>query len=139
VPALNAAGGSAQFRFGSDFDGVSDDVEANVVYNNWPLDLFPASGFTGNEGFFDELSAGGIVSARGNVLVNNFPFPISPAKNSGADLTNYYAKALVNATTGITPVLSTNTSISRIVGTVPLADTNKWQTTIIDLMQIRSG
>jgi hypothetical protein len=88
VPALNAGGGTAQYRFGSDFDGVSDAVEGNVVYNNWPPSLFPASDWDPTSGtvppstlnFFDELSTGASVSGRGNVLVDNFPFPVSPLK-----------------------------------------------------------
>jgi hypothetical protein len=131
VPALNAAGGSAQYRFGSDFDGVSDDIEGNVVYNNWPNDIvFP----TGAEGFFDELSTGGIVSARGNAFVNNNPFPVSPLRSSGADPFNnaYYAKALVDVAAGVAPTLSTDTSLTRLVGTVPIANTD-YPVTIVDL------
>jgi hypothetical protein len=97
VPALNASGGSAEYRFGSNLDGVSDDLEANRVANNWPPDLFPPSGFTdisSTLNFFDELSAGARVDARGNILVNNFPFPASPTRAGGQFPIDYYAKAL---------------------------------------------
>jgi len=128
VPVLNAAGGSAQFRFGSDFDGVSDALEANLCYNNWPPDMFPT---TGAESFFDELSTGAILSARGNVMVNNFPFPVT-AQKADSFLNPYYAKALVDVSAGIVPVLSADTTISRLAGKVPVANAD-YPTTIIDL------
>lgn len=141
VPALNAAGGSAQFRFGSDLDGVSDELEGNVVLNNFPADLFPATGFAdllpGNLNFFDELSLGGVVSLRGNTLVNNFPFPVAHTRaDGGVDglwRTNFYAKALADAAAGVQPVLAAATTFERLVGTVPKADKAKYPRTIIDL------
>ncbi|MGZ8900125.1 MAG: hypothetical protein ACXW3Z_08520 [Limisphaerales bacterium] len=131
VPALNASGGTPQYRFGSDFDGVSDALEANVVYNNWPSDMFPT---TGSESFFDELDnvGGAIVSARGNVLVNNFPFPTSPLKNGGLFWAAYYTKALVDPSTGVVPVLAPGTTAARLIGTVPLSNPD-YPITIIDL------
>jgi hypothetical protein len=134
VPVLNAAGGSAQYRFGSDFDGVSDDVEANVVFNNWPTDLFPPGSA---DPFFDELSATAILSARGNVMVNNNPFPVSPVKSSGTGTfyEAYYAKALADVSTGVVPVLSTNSSITKLVGRAPIAGKD-YPTTIIDLYAV---
>lgn len=130
VPALNAAGGSAQFRFGSDFDGVSDALEGNVVYNHWPQELFT---LTGGESFFDELSTGGIVGARGNSFVNNAPFPVNPARASGDGtyLQAYYAKALANVAT-VTPELSTNTSLARLIGKAPRGNT-EYTNLVIDL------
>lgn len=147
VPALNAAGGSAQIRFGSDVDGVSDDLEGNVVFNNWPPELFPASEWDPNAGsvnaadlsFFDELSTGGWVSARGNTLVGNFPFPVSPVKFDadveGGYLTNYMAKALADPNNGVIPVLATNSSTSRLAGTVPVPATD-FPTVVVDLYTV---
>ena len=61
-------------RMGSDFDGISDALEANVIFNNYPPELFPASDFPGPDGvnFFDELNknATTTISLRGNVLVD---------------------------------------------------------------------
>ncbi|HEX7859423.1 MAG TPA: hypothetical protein VF773_03795 [Verrucomicrobiae bacterium] len=128
VPVLNAAGGTAQYRFGSDFDGVSDALEANVAYNNWPTALFPT---TGSESFFDELSATAIVGARGNVLVNNFPFPTSPLKNAGQFWIDYYTKALVDPSLGVVPVISSSTA-TRLIGTVPVANA-EYPVTIVDI------
>jgi hypothetical protein len=127
--ALDAAGNNPQYRFGSDFDGVSDSLEGNVVYNNWPPEMFPT---TGSESFFDELAAGAIVSARGNVLVNNFAFPASPLKNAGAFWTDYYAKAVADTFAGLVPVLDPSTTANRLVGTVPVANAD-YPVTIIDL------
>jgi hypothetical protein len=142
VPAFNASGGSPQYRFGSDLDGVSDDLEANVIYNYWPPDKFPATDLANRVpndlNMFDELSLGAMLSARGNRFVNDLPFPASPTKQDGgvdgAWLTNYYAKALTNANEGIRVVLNTNlTSTRRLVGTVPIAETNNYPYTILDL------
>ena len=138
VPAINASSGSAQYQIGSNFDGISDDVEGNFIVNNWPPSLFPASGFTDAStlNFYDEVSVNGIISLRGNSLIDNFPAPVSPDKMNGGDnfLTDFYMPVLLDSTQGVNPVLDTNnTTASRLVGTVPLADTNGWPTTVIDL------
>jgi hypothetical protein len=134
VPVLNAGGGSAQYRFGSDLNGVSDSVEGNVVFNNWPVELFPT---VGSEGFFDQLSVGAIVSARGNTFVNNFPFPVSPTRPSGETtfLEAYYTKALADATQGVYPVLSTESSGSRLIGTAPATNPD-FPVTVIDVYTV---
>jgi hypothetical protein len=131
VPVLDANGDFAQFRFGSDFDGISDALEGNVVYNNWPPAMFPT---TGSEGFFTDLKVGAILSARGNVLVNNFPFPKSPLAGGGTFWMDYYTKALVDASTleAVVPVISTNSTATRLIGTVPVANA-EYPTTIIDV------
>jgi hypothetical protein len=82
---------------------VSDDLEGNVVANYWPADLFPVSElyslYPENLNFFDGLNKNGSVSCRGNKLVKNLPFPVSPTKTDvepGAWITNYYVKALAD-------------------------------------------
>lgn len=136
VPAINAAGGSAVYRIGSNLDGVSDDVEGNVIFNNRPFDLFPSwdwANYPQDLNFFDELATGGMVSLRGNSLVNNFAVPASPLRSGGVFLTDYYTKALADPAAGVVPTLDTNlTTLNRLVGTVPLADTTTWPTTLID-------
>ena len=141
VPAFNAAGSTAEFRFGSDMDGVSDSLEGNVVANFWPPDLFPAGDLVNlvpnNLNFFDELNVSSSVSLRGNRLVKNLPSPVSPTKidvDPGAWITNYYAKALPDTSGGLVPVLNTNLTTSRrLVGTVPVANTTDYPVTIIDV------
>lgn len=135
VPVLNAPGGSATYRFGSNLDGVSDDLEANVVFNNWPPDLFPAFEMGANPpalNFFSQLATGGSVNARGNVLINNFPFPASPLRSGGTFLTDYYAKALADAASGVEPVISEQSTGQRLKGTVP-APNAEHPTVIVDL------
>jgi len=107
-------------------------VEANVIHDNYPPDLFPASDFpsVSDLNFFDRLpvNATTTISMRGNVLVNNFPAPMSPALED--KLTAYYAKAL--AETNRVPTLSTNTTRKRLIGSVPIANAD-YPTTMIDL------
>ena len=141
IPALNAAGGQAIFRFGSNLDGVSDDVEGNLVFNNWPDTLFPPESFyqqlPNNLNFFDELSVSGSVSARGNTFVNNLPFPVAATKQDGgidgAWITNYYTKALVDATQGVHPVIAADSTALRLKGTVPVADAANYPVTSVDV------
>ena len=124
VAPLNAAGAAAQYRFGSDMDGVSDDVEGNVVYNNWP----ESSVADAIRSFFDELNETGIVSVRGNRLVNNYTPPVNPLKSGvrngesvvGGFMTNYYSRVMANADIGVVPELSASTTVARLIGTTPL-------------------
>ena len=129
--------GATRFTIGVPaLDGTSPQVrfENNVVFNNYPTNIFdPALAAT--RGFFDGIGAANIISARKNKLVNNYPFPAHPQK-SGGFLTNYYNKALLvptDANGDVFPVLSTNTTLLRLAGKVPIANTTNYPTTIIDL------
>jgi hypothetical protein len=136
VAPLNAAGAQAVYRFGSNRDGVSDELEGNRVCNYFPSTQFPPESFGAVPAllsFLDEVSAGTIVSLRGNTLVNNLPFPASPVRDDGAFLAAYYAKALANPADGVVPVLSSNTTNQRLIGRVPLTHPAGWSGTIIDL------
>ena len=53
-------------------------------------------------------------------------------KTSGAHLTNYYSRVVADANNGLVPVLSTNSSTARLIGTVPLPNTN-YPTAVIDV------
>lgn len=125
VPVLNAAGGAAQFRFGSNFDGVNDALEGNLVYNYWPPELFGPEYLyqlnTAELGFFDELAAGGIVVARGNRFVNNLAFPVSPLREGGTFASAYYQKAIEDPGAGLLPVIAADSTARRLRGTVLLA------------------
>lgn len=135
VPVLNAAGASSEYRIGSNFDGVSDALEGNVVANNHPPSLFPASGFherAESLSFFSQLNAGATVSLRGNSLINNFPFPTSPLRDGGFFLAGYYAKALMNPEAFL-PALGTNSTRTRLIGTVPLPDPSRYTEVIVDV------
>ncbi len=129
VPILSGQTGSA--RIGSDFDGISDDLEGNVIFNNYPSSLFPPDKQIRD--FLDGAGVDAILSVRGNKLINNFAPPVSPLRNDGAFITNYYAKALLDPTLGLAPRLATNSSTARLIGAAPIADTNSYPVTIIDL------
>ena len=137
VPALNAAGAAAVFRFGSNLDGVSDALEGNLVFNQWPETLFGADYLLpvlpASLNFFDELATGGFVSARGNRFVNNLAFPASPLRDGGFFLGNYYAKALADPAQGVVPTLTAGSTASRLKGTVPLADAPNFPETHVDV------
>jgi hypothetical protein len=141
VPVINPDGEGAEYRIGSNLDGVSDELEGNFIVNNWPFEVFLPADFAVLEparlGFLDGPSLGATVSLRGNRLVNNFPFPTSPALGVGGEPggwpAEYYAQALVAPGGGVRPVLSAETTLTRLVGEVPLADTSRWPATCIDL------
>ncbi len=135
VPVLNASGASSEYRIGSNFDGVSDGLEGNVIANNYPPSLFPASEFheqAESLSFFSQLNAGATVSLRGNSLVNNFPFPVSPLRDGGFFLAGYYAKALLNPGESM-PTLATHSTRTRLMGTVPLPDPSRYTEVIVDV------
>lgn len=125
VPALNASGNSSSYRVGSDFNGVSDALEGNVIANNWPAAFFATSAPVPQQmNFFDELKTTAIVSLRGNSLIDNFPAPVSLLKpDAGEDgmyLTNYMSQVLSSTDQPITPILDTNSTTTRLSGSYPL-------------------
>ncbi len=138
VPALNATGGSAQYRFGSDFNGVSDGLEANVVANNWPAEYFPAETLPfapKDQNFFSELQPTGTVSARGNVMINNYPFPSSPLKDGGTFLKKYYTRVIADVEAGVSPTLEVPAAEAinpHLKGTVP-ATTADYVSVVLDV------
>lgn len=90
--------------FGTEFDGVSDALEANAICNNWPLDYWFENPAT-EPVFPDPIYAGVLAplyqagappetlntdalvgripnSFRGNRLINNFTAPMSPFASS---------------------------------------------------------
>jgi hypothetical protein len=96
---------AASFRIGSDFDGVSDELEANFIAMSDPPQIF------------GDLKLGRI-SLRGNRLVNNNIAPFSYADGNGDRLvlfTNY--EAPFSWTTNlIVPSLAPNSSQARLRG-----------------------
>lgn len=141
---VDASRGTGRYRLGSDFDGVSDDLEGNVVCNNWPPNLITpehlASLLSDNLRGFWNLSTSGSITYRGNTLVNNNPFPMSPTRGDGGEpgawLTNYYVgvggRVLADATQGLKPVLSASSSASFLIGTAPVPMA-PYTTTVLDL------
>ena len=95
-----ASGPGAVYPTGSDFDGVSDSLEGNLISNNYPPDLFPASDFADmpeSLGLLHQLNPGAAVSLRGNSLINNFPFPASPLRDGGQFLDELLCQGLVGS------------------------------------------
>lgn len=120
---LDGLGGVATARIGSDFDGVSDALEANLIYNNNPFaSLYPdPADWLNLEPKLLILSPGAQVSFRGNVTVNNDLIPFDYANGSGLllpNFTNYAAPFMdVNSASGIIPILATTNIFPRLTGT----------------------
>jgi hypothetical protein len=130
---------TATARFGSDFDGVSDALEGNVLYNNNPFPfiynmqtnlsyLSPESVFDGpNPSGFSGLNPGVRLSFRGNVTVNNNLIPCNYADGSFSLVSsfvsyesNYMNTATANVPADIIPSLDlTNSTIAHLKGRFP--------------------
>ena len=129
---VGATSGST-FRIGSDFDGVSDDLEANVIAMNYPFDtLFPVPGAT-NPPSFADLKTGSSVSLRGNTLIGNNTAPYTWANGQSglfSGMINYYIQFIdIN---NVIPVLSTNSNQGRLKGSCALG-TAPYTNIVIDL------
>jgi hypothetical protein len=146
-------------RFGPDFNGVSDALEVNRVYNNHVFsddymfgafnppgpgnakDMF-AMGCSKNSGgvpTYQPVNPGAFLSLRGNELVNNFPSlnpgdktagPYARDELTGLFYTNIWSNYVVFASQTI-PVLAPS-SISTLNGTCG-AGTNGYTNLIVDL------
>jgi hypothetical protein len=121
MQVFNHFNSSATVRIGSDFDGVSDDVERNVISMNYPFAaLFPDPSKSTPFRFAD-LDTGAQVSLRGNQLIGNNIPPFS-----FADGTGHYLQAFTNScarfmdTNDVIPVLATNCTQARLLGTCAL-------------------
>jgi hypothetical protein len=129
-------------QVGSDFDGVSDDIEANHIYWNHPFyGLYgnpPDASLLGSRWRFASLSPGALVSLRGNVLVNNDPLPFTYANGFNGLLTgftNYYAPYM-EITNSILPTLdATNSVYPNLVGTFAVGKA-PYTNIIIDVYQL---
>lgn len=139
-PRLNEG---TQIRFGTDFNGVSDDLEVNHVYNLndfatlFPDILQPWSLITRNS---STSAKDGWVSLRGNVMVNNFP-NYNPVGTSGnnqapsymASWSNYIAFPTGSSTEAGTtiPTLSAST-LTTLNGSCGVS-TNGYTNLIVDV------
>ena len=129
VPVIS--GQTSNTRIGSDFDGVSDVIEGNWIFNNYPAELFTADVIVRD--FLDSAGSGAEISVRGNRLINNFAPPVSPLRDSGFFISNYYSKAILDVSAGITPELSSESNVGQLIGRVPIVDTFVYPTTIVDV------
>jgi hypothetical protein len=129
VPVVSGLTGTA--RIGSNFDGVSDSIEGNSIFNNYPPGLF--TGETLSKDFLENTSEEAFISLRGNKLVNNFTPPVSLLRDGGAFLANYCSKVMLSPDAGVVPTLSPDSSVVRLVGTLPVANPDSAPLNIIDL------
>jgi hypothetical protein len=121
----------SDIRIGSDFNGVSDDLEANWIFNlnapfiRWDDD----NNDPGPTGTFGGDVAKVVV--RGNKLVNLASHvPLDADQN--VTVPTFYGQVLQDPTDAA-PVLSTNTSRVRLVGSIPAPNTNDYPQATIDV------
>ncbi|PYJ79491.1 MAG: hypothetical protein DME22_25380, partial [Verrucomicrobia bacterium] len=129
--------GQATAQFGSDFDGLSDVLEGNVVFNNNPFATEFPNPASAAEPRLLALSPGARVSFRGNRLVNNDLVPFSYADGSGGRLANFtnYEAAYMSTNADIIPILSTNSTFPRLTGTCAVG-VAPYTNIIIDVYQL---
>jgi hypothetical protein len=119
---LGGLNSSTTLQFGSDFDGVSDTLEGNVISLNYPFDaLFPAPESTSpsNPYAFSKVQSGAIISFRGNILMGAELMPFTYANGYGgylSDFVQYYTNYI---SVPIFPTLSPNSTQTLLKGTIP--------------------
>jgi len=125
--------GTGNYRFGSDLDGVSDAVEANLMYNNYPFstqfpdpgatDYTPEATLSGRDTpNLTPINLGARVSFRGNATIGNDLLPYKYANSfgsSGTLLTSFtnYAAPYMSTTGDIIPSVSASSTSGDIIGT----------------------
>jgi hypothetical protein len=133
---LNSLNSTATARFGSDFDGVSDALEGNLVFNNNPFTTEFVSPSAGTEPVLFKLNPGARVSMRGNTFVNNDLVPFDYADGSGSRLNNFtnYEAGFMSTNATILPVL-TNSAYPRLIG-ICAAGVAPYTNIVIDVYQL---
>lgn len=121
---------TATARIGSNFDGISDEVEANLVFNNYPVEFhFPNPEQSVPRDLIN-VSVGAEISVRGNWLKGNLVPPVSPTASIYLD---YYG-AFIRDTNTVRPVLFTSSTTARLEGVAPIGKVELGLTnTIIDV------
>ena len=121
VPVFGTVESYGSLRIGSDFDGVSDALEGNVINLNYPFSLlFPAPAGGAAPEFLD-AQPGAQISLRGNRLIGSTLAPFTYADGAGGRLialTNYFAPFLDTAQT-LMPQLAMNSTSARLRGRCP--------------------
>ena len=110
---------STTLQFGSDFDGVSDDVEGNLISLNHPFDaIFPSPTSTSPYDF-SVLESGATISFRGNTLLGAELMPFTYADGFGGKLSAFtnYNSAFITAP--LFPARATNSTQTLLRGTCP--------------------
>lgn len=140
-----------QVRFGSDFNGVSDALEANVVYNNnlapniysfstnvaGGIPPFPASSLFEGMNSSPGTTTDAWVSVRGNVFVNNFPTfnPDDTFGNSASQYLPWWNNFIAGVPDVVStiPTLSGSSTVSTLIGTFGAPPANDYSNLVLDL------
>ncbi|HEY4415164.1 MAG TPA: hypothetical protein VGO57_05680, partial [Verrucomicrobiae bacterium] len=116
---LGGLNSSTTLRLGSDFDGVSDAVEGNVISLNYPFDALYPSPASSSPPDFSIVQPGAAISFRGNTLLGAELMPFTYADGLGDNLPRFEAYGFNYISTPYFPVLSPHSTQTRLCGTVP--------------------
>lgn len=142
----NGWGNGANTRIGSNLDGVSDDLEGNVIAGNHPFDVFYPTPSSQIPPDFMGLDNGERVSLRGNRLINNSLAPYSYVDRSGFKAGSYvtfmgnYMDTSVGfllegiGTISPVPVLDATSTVNRLKGFCPTG-ISPYSTVYLDVYQ----
>jgi hypothetical protein len=110
---VDSFNGNAQVQFGSDFNGVSDALEGNLMCN---YTNFLHTVFDGGSG---AMNPGIRMSFRGNRTINNEILPYSYASGFGGRLVNFtnYSGRFMSTNADIIPAIASNSTAADIIGT----------------------
>ena len=133
---------ASSLLLGSDFDGISDDIEANLIYWNNPFAALygtpavPGPGpnadnwafLVGPNGTRGAATWTGFIAMRGNVMVNNLMVPFDyvgndPTQDYHAEF-SFYEGPFMDTTnfssfSDLIPQLASGTTVTEIIGTCP--------------------
>lgn len=110
---------SATLRIGSDGDGVSDDLEGNVISMNYPFDEIFPNPPSSNPYDFSIVQSGACISFRGNKILGAQLAPFTYADGFGDDLSKLASYCSNYFSAPYFPTLSTNSTQTLLRGTVP--------------------
>ncbi len=129
--------GTATARVGSDFDGVSDSLEANVIFNSWPFTTAYPSPIADIPNKLFDLNTGTRLSFRGNKTVGNTLLPFNYANGTGSLLAGYtsYETPYMSVAGDLTPVLSITNTFPHLTGTFPKGGVG-YTTVILDVYEL---
>jgi len=136
---LFSAWSRSSIRAGSNFDGVSDALEGNLVDGlgcqmgscDSPVRAFIDLDDSNNDN--DGADAAQIL-LRGNTLVNNASAVLM--QDQGVGIATYYSTVLADSTNNFTTSLSTNASGTQLLVTIPPMNTNNYSTAIVDFYTV---
>ena len=134
-------GNNTRVQFGSDFNGVSDALEANRIYNNWPLTNLYGSPPTGDVSpilvLNNNPSSLSWISFRGNELVNNTltPFVYASSLAPGSKLANFtnYYDGYMDTNGTLIAILSSGSTAADIIGVCATTNGSSYSNIFLDV------